>query len=634
MQRHRLIRYAFLAASVVLLAMPAAAQLPSNATLKGPYNVRFLGVDATGAQDRPLSFSGTITFDGTADATSGYGGFTVSGNGASFGATGQILKFVASGQYAVLSNGMFFMTNPFDATNTTTFSSNTTTVLYGGIAANGVVIASSTDTGFCDVFVAIPQATSATAATLNGNYIVTHMEFLNGDTTQTRDTFFSMAADGKGGLGNVTVKGTAQSLSSAATTQTSSGATYTVAAGNGTGTMVFPAAGGVATGNLLLSGNKVLYVSQDGNFFVAGGNTAYDMIIGMKALSGGNPGAAMTGLYFTAAVENYAAGTQADGVYGLQGASNILSTGVEIGHQRTNYDGNFSYDFTFDDNFTTGADGTVSYSDSQYAVGAGGAFILAAGNGTNYQVGLYAKAPTLSGSGVFLNPQGVVNAANSVPFTAGVAPGEVISLYGTNLASSTATTPGLPFPTTLGGASVTINKTPAPIYYASPTLISVVVPYSMPSDGSFLNIVVTNGTASNTATVYSGATSPGVFTVPAGGVGNGAILHADYSLVSSSSPATVGETVQIFLTGLGTVTPAVKEGSAAPSNPLSNTDQVPDVYIDGQLAKVVYSGLAPTLGGLYQLNVTIPSGVSSGKNVTIELVTNDADNIQATIPMK
>ena len=632
MLRH-LLRLPLCAIGITLLAGPALAQLPSNASLKGVYNVRFLGADATGPADRPLSFSGTITFDGASD-TNGFGGFTVSGQGASTATTDKSLRFLTSGQYGVLSNGMFFMTNPFDAASSTSFAS-AATVLYGGIGANGVAVASSTDTGFCDLIVAIPVATSASAATLSGNYWVAHMEYLGGDTSQTRDTFFSMTASGSGNLGNVTIKGTAQNLNSAATTQTSTGATYTVPSANGTGTMVFPAASGVAAGNMLLSGNKVLYVSQDGSFFIAGGSTAYDMIIGVKAVTG-NPATAATGLYFTAFYENYAVGSQADGSYGLQGASNILSTGVEIGHQRTNYDGFFSYDFSFDRNFTFAADGTfVDPTFEQDAVGAGGAFIIGAGASTNYQLGLYVKAPTLTGTGVFLNPQGVVNAANNVPFTAGVAPGEVISLYGTNLASSTATTPGLPFPNTLAGASVTVNGTPAPIYYASPTLISAVVPYSV--TGVLLDIVVTNGgTASNTVTVYRGDTSPGIFTVPSGGVGNGAILHLDYTLVSTSSPAAVGETVQIYLTGMGTVTPAVKEGAAASGTVLSNTDQLPDVYIDGLqvLPKVGFSGLAPTLGGLYQLNVTIPTGVTPASNVTIEIVTNDADNIQATIPIK
>jgi uncharacterized protein (TIGR03437 family) len=57
-----------------------------------------------------------------------------------------------------------------------------------------------------------------------------------------------------------------------------------------------------------------------------------------------------------------------------------------------------------------------------------------------------------------------------------------------------------------------------------------------------------------------------------------------------------------------------------------------DAYIDGTAATVAYQGLAPTLGGLYQLNVTIPSGLSTG-NQPLEISTYDGDNIQATIPI-
>jgi hypothetical protein len=137
MLRQPFFTLALVAGGILLLAGSAAAQLPGNASLKGAYNVRYLGVDATGASDRAVSFSGTMTFDGN-------GSFTVSGQGVSVATT--TLKFLTSGQYAVFSNGMLQITSPFDPTNGTTFATVNTT-LYGGVSASGVVIASSTDTG-------------------------------------------------------------------------------------------------------------------------------------------------------------------------------------------------------------------------------------------------------------------------------------------------------------------------------------------------------------------------------------------------------------------------------------------------------------------------------------------------------
>jgi len=627
-----------LLAGIVVLAGVASAQLPSNASLKGTYNFRYLGVSTSNtAPDAALSFQGTVTFSGTT-ASDGTGTFTVTGQGAGGATAGP----VANNFYGVFSSGLLYMNNPFDTTGNT--------LLYGGIGA-GALIVSSTDSFYCDLMVAIPVATSASTASLSGNYWIASLDFLGGNFNQTRDTFFPVAADGKGNLGtggNVTIKGTAQNVSTTTPqTQTSAGATYTATA-NGTGTMTFPAQSGVPAANLLLSGAKSLIVSQDGSFFVAGGASGYDMIIGVKALTG-SPAGVANGLYFAGYLENFINSDGTFTVYGADGAVNeVGALNVEIGHQRTQPDFTAAYDDTYGVSFQPAADGTVTYGQSEYVVGAGGNFILGAGNGANFQLTLYNKAASVSGTGVFLNPQGIVNTANFVPFTAGVSPGEFLSLFGSGLSAQTTTAPALPFPTTLGGVQVNISwvdntgvtqNAPAPLYLVSPGEIIILVPYTTPGDGTPIDVKVTNnGAASNIVTVYSGGTSPGILTQSQNGLGIGSILHADFSLVTSASPAKVGETVQIFLVGMGATTPAVTAGAAAPSSPLAQTI-LPDVYIDGNLATTVFSGLTPGAAGLYQLNVTIPAGVTAGANVTIEIDTFDSSNFlltvntQATIPI-
>jgi len=624
-----------LLASLVFLAGTASAQLPSNASIKGTYNFRYLGVNAT-TNDVALSFQGTVTFDGTSNVN-GNGTFTVTGQGA--GATNGP---ASNNIYGVFSNGLIYMNNPFDTSGNT--------FLYGGVGT-GALVASSTDSFYCDLLIAIPVATSASTASLSGNYFIASMDFLGGNFNQTRDTFFPVAADGKGNLGtggSVTIKGTALNIGSTTPqSQTSAGATYTVSA-NGTGTMTFPAPAGVAAANQLLAGARSLIVSQDGSFFVAGGATGYDMIVGMKALTG-SASTAANGLYFAGYLENFINSDGSFTVYGADGAVNeVGSLGVEIGHQRTQPDFTAAYDDTYGVSFAPAADGTVTYGQSLYAVGAGGNFIIGSGNGGNYQLTVYNKAVSVSGTGVFLNPQGIVNTANFVPFTAGVSPGEFLSLFGSGLASQTMTAPSLPFPTTLGGVQVTvtwfdINGNPqsaqAPVYFVSPGEVIILVPYTTPGDGTPINFKLTNNNAaSNVASVYSGPTSPGILTQSQNGLGIGSIEHGDFSLVTSTSPAKVGETVQIFLIGMGATTPAVTAGTAAPASPLAQTI-LPDVYIDGVLATTVFSGLTPGAAGLYQLNVTIPAGVMAGATVTIEIDTFDASNFlltvntQATIPI-
>jgi uncharacterized protein (TIGR03437 family) len=120
-------------------------------------------------------------------------------------------------------------------------------------------------------------------------------------------------------------------------------------------------------------------------------------------------------------------------------------------------------------------------------------------------------------------------------------------------------------------------------------------------------VVLNNGFASTTVQVTLTAVQPGIFTIDGT---QAAALHADYSLISSSSPAKPGDTILVYCTGLGSVSPAVPTGSAATG--ISNTLTTYMATIAGQNATVVFSGLAPGLVALGQVNLTVPSGAPSG----------------------
>jgi uncharacterized protein (TIGR03437 family) len=220
----------------------------------------------------------------------------------------------------------------------------------------------------------------------------------------------------------------------------------------------------------------------------------------------------------------------------------------------------------------------------------------------------------LSTTGVFLDPQGIVNAGSSAPFTAGLAPGELLNLYGVNLASGIQVASGVPFPTTLGNVQVMVNNIPAPIYYVYPTVLAAIVPYGV--TGSIAKVqVFNNNVASNTVTAWISKTAPGVLTQSANGLGYGDVVHLDGSLVNAKNPAQIGETVSVYLTGLGAVSPTIADGAAGPTNPLSITPAgTIAAYIGGVAATVGYAGLAPQLAGLYQINLTVPAGLTAGDN--------------------
>jgi uncharacterized protein (TIGR03437 family) len=250
-----------------------------------------------------------------------------------------------------------------------------------------------------------------------------------------------------------------------------------------------------------------------------------------------------------------------------------------------------------------------------YVVGNG--IRIGSGIGPSLGLSVALQAPSMSGSlsttGVFLNPQGVVNAGSSAPFTAGVAPGELLNLYGANLASGIQVASSAPFPTTLGNVQVMINGIPAPIYYVYPQVLAVVVPYGV--TGGIAKVqVFNNNVASNAVTALIAKTAPGVLTQSANGLGYGDVLHLDGTLVNAKSPAQIGETVSVYLTGLGSVSPAIADGAAGPTDPLATTPAgAITVYIDGSVSAAVgYSGLAPQLAGLYQINLTVPAGLTAG----------------------
>jgi uncharacterized protein (TIGR03437 family) len=133
--------------------------------------------------------------------------------------------------------------------------------------------------------------------------------------------------------------------------------------------------------------------------------------------------------------------------------------------------------------------------------------------------------------------------------------------------------------------SVTINGVNAPVYVVTATQISALVPYTLDPTATFIfiaNIQVTsNNQTSNTVTEYLGLTSPGVFTTNQNGLGNGAILHADFTAVTETSPAKPGETVLVYLTGLGAVSPAVTTGAAAPNQPAEHHHE-PNLCVGGR----------------------------------------------------
>ncbi len=615
-----------------------------NALLHGSFHFRDLAVqnvDQSGSPTQMTASFGTITFDGA-------GNYTVAGttvdNTVSNGAS-QPLN--VTGKYAIGSNGMGYLANPLHPTIPVDY-------IYGAVSQNVFAGTSSEseDTGILnDIFIAIPVGASApTNASFTSPYQSGLLDFTGASDTAIKNALFNLSPNGQGGFATIILNGQAANQSASTLNQSITGATYSFNS-DGSATLTVPLPTGVSSDDALFTGSKTIYQSADGNFILGWTASGYDIFFGVKALTITASNSTSKGLYFTTALEDSPGFLGTDSYYGSNNNSGD-SAGDAVVHQRQNFPiAIYAIDYGTDDQLNLNTDGTTGIDSNgyQYIFGDGGQAFVAMGTYGNFSLLVGLHAATFSGTGVYLNPIGVVNAASFQPVTASLAPGELITLYGTGLSSVTMKMQGgQAFPTRLGGVSVSINNLPCPIYYVTPTQLSVIVPYAVASNKTGLaNIQVTNnGVTSNVVQMYLSDSEPGAFSQNENGIGFAAVLHsATGTLITSSDPAQPGEFISLYLTGLGTVTPPITDGAVGPVTTLSTSD----VYNAGNLGvyfndygpngtvgnpgAIQYAGLAPGLAGLYQLNVQVPTGgLASGDNVYIEFVTDAADVNQIQIP--
>lgn len=584
--------------------------------------------DAYGDLQEAVSIYGNITFDGNGNYS--MSGAAVDSN--SIGFTGVPVAQTFSslkGTYTIGASGYGYLSSQLVNGS-----------IYGLVSQQGYFVGSDSEDGYFDMFVAAPVASpAATLATFKGSYTLAQIDFsenvLGGGAAYTLNSLVQLSPDGAGNLPNSTLTGYIAGNGSSATMQSLGNLKYTFQ--NGAGIMQFP-----NSQSALIAGQEYLYISPDGNFVFGGSPQGWDMYVGVRT---GTSAPTFAGLFYQGGLDEDAS-TLSSGYVTIDsyyGSLNAVS-GAEVGHQRQQYNDAANnaistFGYTYSDSFSVGSNGTYSTPNAKYVVGAGGQVRIGTGIGPELGISVALAAPNVTGSGTgpFIYPNYVVNAASYAPFTAGISPGEFVTIAGQNLADSPASESALPYPTYLNNVEVTVNGTLAPIYSVSPSLISFVVPYEVQTTTAtgipLANIqVTTDGNKSNTVTVPVNLTSPGVFTNPANGLGTAAALHANYSVISNSNTAQPGETIQVFLSGLGAVSPAANDGDAGPSNPLSNTTNTIAAYINGQTATVSYQGLAPGLVGLYQVNVTIPTGLASG-TYYLDIAGPDSYTSEATIPV-
>jgi uncharacterized protein (TIGR03437 family) len=132
-------------------------------------------------------------------------------------------------------------------------------------------------------------------------------------------------------------------------------------------------------------------------------------------------------------------------------------------------------------------------------------------------------------------------------------------------------------------------------------------------------IVVRQGTAGLPVNIQLTTTAPGLFEL-SGGIP--VAVHLDGTVVTQATPAKAGEVILLFAGGLGRTTPDTTSGRIASFAAAIQAAAQLQVLLNGKPAAagaVTYAGLAPGFAGLYQINLTVPSGLQPNPEIRIAI---------------
>jgi uncharacterized protein (TIGR03437 family) len=260
--------------------------------------------------------------------------------------------------------------------------------------------------------------------------------------------------------------------------------------------------------------------------------------------------------------------------------------------------------------------------------------ITAQGTAQTFQGGAeIVPQPTTSTAGV----------VNDATFQGQIAPGSFIAIFGSNLLDTHSlskyavdnnlmfdlATPAVSpadgsLPLQLDYVTVSFDvpsagiSVPGYVSSVSPTQVNVYVPWELAGQSSAqMKVSIGEGHWGNVVTVPLQSIAPGFFV-------NGNIAaarDASANPITAGNPAVAGQVISLYCNGLGPVTNQPASGAPAGSGASASlTATTPVVTIGGQPATVGFSGLSPGSVGLYQVNVTVPAGLSAGNQpITISI---------------
>jgi uncharacterized protein (TIGR03437 family) len=178
---------------------------------------------------------------------------------------------------------------------------------------------------------------------------------------------------------------------------------------------------------------------------------------------------------------------------------------------------------------------------------------------------------------------------------------------------------------------VTVDGVDAPLYFVSATQINFLIPYATTAGLRTLQVKTASAPVNGSVRVIS--SGPGIFVKDSTTANppKGAILNQDGIENTSSNVARRGQVIQIYATGPGALGSTVQDGAGAPRDPLVTTKSTPQVFIGGIQAEVQFTGLAPDLAGVWQINAFIPDKTFITGRVPVVVYMDGVDSNEVTI---
>jgi uncharacterized protein (TIGR03437 family) len=206
--------------------------------------------------------------------------------------------------------------------------------------------------------------------------------------------------------------------------------------------------------------------------------------------------------------------------------------------------------------------------------------------------------------------------------TLNVAPGSLISIFGTGLASSTAIA-SFPWPTHLADVTLTANGQALQLLYVGSAQINAYFPTNL---SGLVTLQLTNSLGQHSLNVMTTNASPAIFSADSSGTGIAAAIHAATGQpVTTSNPATAGEYIEIYGTGFG---------STYQSGGIAVTTLTPALSIGTTTASVTFCGMPQGSVGLYQINFVVPGGLPSATSVPLSIAMGNYASNVVTLPVR